>query len=165
MSAPLPEKHGGDLAGRLSLRVWLRLLSCASAIEKRVRQGLAAEFGTTLPRFDVLAALERRPDGMTMGELSRALLVSNGNVTAIVRALAGDGLVRAGPEAGDRRASRVRLTPAGAARFAAMAGAHHQWVEDLLAGLAAPEREALYRGLGGLKQSIAAASPGAQDAA
>lgn len=161
--APIPEKHGGDLAGHSSLRLWLRLLSCAMAIEKRVRQGLAAEFGTTLPRFDVLAALERRAEGMTMGQLSRALLVSNGNVTAVVRALAAEGLVTAEPVASDRRASRVRLTPQGRARFAAMAAAHHQWVEDLLAGVAPAVREELYRNLGRLKQSIAAATPGAPD--
>jgi DNA-binding MarR family transcriptional regulator len=161
--APMPEKHGGELAGRSSVRVWLRLLSCTMAIEKRVRRGLAAGFATTLPRFDVLAALERRPEGMTMGELSRALLVSNGNVTAIVRALAAEGLVAAEPVATDRRASRVRLTAAGAARFAAMAAAHHQWVEDLFAGLAPAEREALYTRLGRLRQSIAAAAQGAND--
>ena len=154
----IPEKHGGELAGRSSVRLWLRLLSCAMAIEQRVRRGLAADFATTLPRFDVLAALERRPGGMTMGELSRALLVSNGNVTAIVRALAADGFVSTAPVATDRRASRVRLTPLGAERFAAMAAAHHQWVDDLLAGLGAGERDALYAHLGRLKQSIAAAS-------
>lgn len=161
--AAMPGKHGGAPAGRGSLRVWLRLLGCTIAIEKRVRRGLSAGFATTLPRFDLLAALERRPEGMTMGELSRALLVSNGNVTAIVRALAADGLVAAEPVATDRRASRVRLTPNGAARFAEMAAAHQRWIEDLLAGLAPAEREALYTQLGRLRQSIAAVSDGAED--
>jgi DNA-binding MarR family transcriptional regulator len=153
----IPEKHEGAAADRLSLRLWLRLLSCTMAIESRMRQRLAAAFGTTLPRFDVLAALERRPEGMTMGELSRALLVSNGNVTAVVKALAAEGLVRAEPVATDRRASRVRLTVDGGARFAAMAAAHQLWVEDLLADLDPGERDALYRNLGRLKQSIATA--------
>jgi len=164
VSAPaaIPEKLGGAPAERLSVRVWLRLLSCAMAIEKEVRGGLAERFATTLPRFDVLAALERSPDGMTMGALSRALLVSNGNVTAVVRTLAREGLVSAEPVESDRRASLVRLTPLGARRFAAMAAAHHEWIEGLLGGLGADEREALYRSLGRLKASIAAGRGGSR---
>lgn len=148
---------------RLSLRVWLRLFSCTRLIEKRVRQGLGGQFDTTLPRFDILAALERCPEGMTMGALSRALLVSNGNVTAVVRTLTRDGLVTVEPLASDRRASRVRLTPAGARRFEAMAAAHQGWIEALLGGLAPDERETLYVSLGRLKASIAAARPTRSD--
>ncbi len=81
------EKHDGALADRSSVRLWLRLLSCTMAIEKDVQRRFA-ERGATLPRFDVLAALDRQPEGMTMGALSRALLVSNGNVTQLVQKLA-----------------------------------------------------------------------------
>jgi DNA-binding MarR family transcriptional regulator len=151
---PIPEKHGGALGGPMSVRVWLRLLSCTMAIEKQVQRGLAGTFGTTLPRFDVLAALERRRDGMTMGELSRALLVSNGNVTGLVRGLAADGLVEVEPLPSDRRATRVRLTGKGAAAFETMAAAHHGWIETLLAGLDARDRRALHDSLGRLKLSL-----------
>lgn len=150
----IPEKHDGELGDRSSVRLWLRLLSCATAIEKQVQRRLAEQFATTLPRFDVMAALDRRSEGMTMGELSRALLVSNGNVTAIVRRLADSGHVTVAPLPGDRRASLVRLTPAGARHFAALASAHHAWIDMLLAELPGAERRTLFDALGRLKQSL-----------
>lgn len=154
----IPEKHDGDLAGRSSLRVWLRLLSCTMTIEKIVQRRLAESFQTTLPRFDVMAALERRPDGMAMGELSRALLVSNGNVTAIVQKLAKDGHVAIAPLPSDRRTQIVRLTPEGKMYFSKLAKVHHNWIDDLLAGLEQDEREALYAALGHLKRSLGEAA-------
>lgn len=148
------EKHDGALADRSSVRLWLRLLSCTMAIEKDVQRRLADK-GATLPRFDVLAALDREPEGMTMGALSRALLVSNGNVTPLVQKLARDGLVRIAPSPADRRASIVRLTAKGCADFAGLAAAHHDWIDALLAGMDAGAREILYHALGELKRSIA----------
>ncbi|HVM38732.1 MAG TPA: MarR family transcriptional regulator [Sphingomicrobium sp.] len=150
----IPEKHDGELGDRSSVRLWLRLLSCTMAIEKQVQRRLAAQFDTTLPRFDVMAALDRRGEGMTKSELSRALLVSNGNVTAIVRKLAQSGHVSVAPLPSDRRASLVRLTPAGRRHFGALASAHHDWIDELLAGLAGPERRTLFQALGRLKQSL-----------
>ena len=153
----IPEKHDGELAERSSVRLWLRLLSCTITIEKILQRRLAEQFETTLPRFDVMAALERRPDGMAMGELSRALLVSNGNVTSIVQKLAKDGHVAIAPLPSDRRSSIVRLTPLGKRYFAELASAHHDWIDALLAGLGGKERAALYEALGDLKQSLGAA--------
>src|SRR5690606_13847978 len=80
--ATLPEKHDGGVTEPEAVRLWLRLLTCSMTIEKRVRRRLAEQFDTTLPRFDVLAALDRNPKGLTMGQLSQALLVSGGNLTA-----------------------------------------------------------------------------------
>jgi len=148
------EKHDGALADRSSVRLWLRLLSCAMAIEKDVQRRLG-EMGATLPRFDVLAALDRNPGGMTMGALSRALLVSNGNVTQLVQKLTKDALVRIAPSPADRRASIVRLTARGRAHFDGLAAAHHDWIDALLAGMDADARETLYHALGELKRSIA----------
>lgn len=148
------EKHDGALADRSSVRLWLRLLSCTMAIEKDVQRRFAGR-GATLARFDVLAALDRHPDGMNMGALSRALLVSNGNVTQLVQKLAKDGLVRIAPSPADRRASIVRLTGKGRAEFAGLAAAHHDWIDALLAGMDAGSRENLYQALGDLKRAIA----------
>lgn len=148
------EKHDGALADRSSVRLWLRLLSCTMAIEKDVQRRFAGR-GATLARFDVLAALDRHPDGMNMGALSRALLVSNGNVTQLVQKLAKDGLVRIAPSPADRRASIVRLTAKGGAEFAGLAAAHHDWIDALLAGMDAGSRENLYQALGDLKRAIA----------
>lgn len=157
-AATIREKHDGELADRSSVRLWLRLFSCTMAIEKVVQRNLAEQFGSTLPRFDVLAALARRPEGMAMGELSRALLVSNGNVTAIVKKLVADGLVSIAPLESDRRTSIVRLTAEGERHFGALADAHHDWVDVLLMDLDSKRREALYEELGALKLALGAAT-------
>ena len=157
-AAAIREKHDGELADRSSVRLWLRLLSCTMAIEKMVQRNLAERFDSTLPRFDVLAALARHPDGMAMGELSRALLVSNGNVTAIVKKLAADGLVGIAPLESDRRSSIVRLTAVGQRHFDRLATAHHDWVDELLMGLDSKRREALYEELGALKGALGQAT-------
>jgi DNA-binding MarR family transcriptional regulator len=155
MTPPLREKHDGMADDRSALRLWLRLLSCTMIVEKRIKRRFAERFATTLPRFDVLAALDRAPDGLAMSALSRALLVSNGNVTALVQALQRDGLVELTPSGSDRRVSIVRLTAAGAAHFAALAAAHHHWIEAIFAGIEPPQREALLELLDALKLSIA----------
>ena len=156
----VPEKHAGDpgahAAAADTLRLWLRLLSCTTAIEKRLRRGLD-DHATTLPRFDVLAALDRAPDGLTLGALGRALLVSNGNMTGLVRTLEADGHLTLAPDPADRRATVARLTPGGRTHFAALARAHHGWVDAMFAGLGADKRAALYALLGELKHSIAEA--------
>lgn len=149
------EKHDGEWAGRTSLRLWLRLLTCTTIMEKRIRRRLSDRYEATLPRFDVLAALERNPDGMTMGALSRALLVSNGNMTGVVQALSRDKLVGIEPSPTDGRASIVRLTSKGKDYFGGLAIAHHEWVEGMLAGMGLVDREALYVLLGALKDSLA----------
>jgi len=154
----IAEKHGGALDERASIRIWLRLLSCTMTIEKLVQRRLGTDFASTLPRFDVLAALDRRTEGMTMGELSRALLVANGNVTAIVQSLRRDALVVTTPHPSDGRSSVVSLTPAGRAHFAEMAVAHHGWIDDLFASLTAQEGDALYAALGHLKTSLGEAT-------
>jgi DNA-binding MarR family transcriptional regulator len=133
-----------------ALRIWLRLLTCTQLIERRVRSGLREEFGTTLPRFDLMAQLERHPEGLKMNELSRLLMVTGGNVTAIVDQLEKEGLVERGSPA-DRRAWLIRLTPAGKKSFAEMARAHEQWVVELLAGLTSRERDELLKLLAKLK--------------
>jgi DNA-binding MarR family transcriptional regulator len=147
------EKHDGALGDRSSVRVWLRLLSCTMAIEKEVQRRFAAA-GMTLPRFDVLAALDRHGE-MNMGALSRSLLVSNGNTTQLVQKLVRDGLVEMRKPPADRRESIVRLTGEGRRTFAALADAHSGWIDDMLGDLNFTQREKLYVALGMLKLSIA----------
>jgi DNA-binding MarR family transcriptional regulator len=124
------------------------------AIEKNVQRRFAAR-GATLPRFDVLAALDRHPEGLTMTALSGALLVSNGNATQLVQKLARDGLVRMRTAPGDRRSSIVRLTREGRIEFDRLAAAHHDWIDALLADMDGGARETLYHALGDLKRAIA----------
>ncbi|HTP84936.1 MAG TPA: MarR family transcriptional regulator [Alphaproteobacteria bacterium] len=142
---------------KLELRVWLRLLTCANLIEQRVRAGLREEFDVTLPRFDVLAQLDRAPEGLSMGELSDRLMVSNGNVTGLVDRLVDEGLVLRVPSPQDRRQSRVTLAPAGKRSFDAMTPQHERWIDDLFAGLSRPEMAQLLELLAKLKRSVTAA--------
>ncbi len=117
------------------LRLWLRLYAATSVIEREMRRFLRARFATTLPRFDLMAALERAPDGLSMGDLSQRLMVTGGNVTAVVAGLERDGLVVRRQPASDRRTSCVALTAQGRAAFAAMAREHEQWIDRLLADM------------------------------
>lgn len=139
---------------RLELRAWLRLLTCANMIEADVRRRLRAEFGITLPRFDLMAQLDRASGGLTMGELSRRLMVSGGNVTGLIDRLVTEGLVERRPAPGDRRSQLVRLTAAGKRAFDAMTPAHARWIDELMGGLDRADLEALHALLGRLKHSI-----------
>jgi len=134
-----------------ALRLWLRLLTCSQLIEREVRRRLRERFATTLPRFDLLSQLERNPRGLKMGELSRLLMVTGGNVTGIVDQLVKEGLVERADDAADRRAWRVRLTRSGEKAFAEMAREHEAWVAGLLAGLTRKESDALMQLLARLK--------------
>lgn len=136
------------------LKLWLRLLTCSNLIESEVRARLRARFGTTLPRFDLLAQLDRAPDGLTMGELSSRLMVSNGNVTGLTDALEREGLVSRAPEPEDRRSLRIRLTPAGKGAFDAMTPVHEEWIEMMMNGLTRGEMAHLLELLGKLKHSV-----------
>jgi DNA-binding MarR family transcriptional regulator len=142
VSAPLPSARR-DAESKVRLRLWIRLLRATRVIEGETRERFKTQFNVTLPRFDVMAALYRKPDGMLMSEISRFLLVSNGNVTGIVDRLASDGFVVRSQRDGDRRTSFVRLTPEGRAVFADMSAAHEDWIDKLLGSVTAREAEQL----------------------
>jgi DNA-binding MarR family transcriptional regulator len=126
-------------ASKDRLRLWLRLLGLTRHVDGHLRDKLRVEFKTTLPRFDVMAALSRHPEGLKMSQLSDVLRVSNGNVTGIADRLADEGLVERVPVPGDRRAMILRLTPAGNDEFAQQAAAHEAWINDILHGISATD--------------------------
>jgi DNA-binding MarR family transcriptional regulator len=140
------------------LRIWLRLLTCTNMIESRVRGRLRTNFATTLPRFDMLAQLDMAAreshEGLTMGELARRLLVSNGNLTGLTSRLVKEGLVTRATSSHDRRAQRVRLTAAGKRAFDAMAADHRRWIESMLGGMDGAESKLLYELMGRLKDTV-----------
>ena len=141
-----------------ALRLWLRLLTCTQLIEKDVRSRLRDLFGTTLPRFDLMAQLERAPLGLKMNELSSRMMVTGGNVTGITDQLVREGLVdRVGVQE-DRRACRVRLTAKGRRLFREMAAQHEHWVVDAFSNLSAKELATLHRLLGKVKDHARAAA-------
>lgn len=137
-----------------ALRLWLRLLSCTVRIENKVRHRLRRDFNTTLPRFDLMAQLERSAGGLRMSELSKRLMVSGGNVTGITDQLEREGLVTREPCPDDRRACTVRLTFGGLKRFREMAVRHEQWIIELLGGLSRDEKQAMINELGKVKMHI-----------
>jgi DNA-binding MarR family transcriptional regulator len=142
VSAPLGAA-AQESVSKSRLRLWIRLLRASRLIEGVTRERLKSQFNATLPRFDVMAALYRTPDGMLMSEISRFLMVSNGNVTGIVDRLVSDGLVVRSQRDGDRRTSFINLTRKGRALFAAMAAAHEGWVDELLGTISARDAEQL----------------------
>ncbi|HVL77336.1 MAG TPA: MarR family transcriptional regulator [Noviherbaspirillum sp.] len=149
-----------DLESRLTqddhqaLKLWLRMLSCTVMIENEIRSRLRAEFNVTLPRFDLMAQLERHPDGLRMGELSRRMMVTGGNITGITDQLEQEKLVVRVPDPADRRAYTVKLTPAGRRAFEKMAAVHEQWITELTGALSAQEKAKLLELLSKLKQGL-----------
>ena len=134
-----------------ALRLWLRLLTCTQLVEKQVRSQLRERFDTTLPRFDLMAQLERAPDGLKMNEVSRRMMVTGGNVTGITDQLVAEGLVDRVDVAGDRRAYRVCLTAKGRRLFNEMAGQHEQWIVDAFSSLSDKDVATLNKLLGKVK--------------
>jgi DNA-binding MarR family transcriptional regulator len=144
------EARAGD-DDHQTVKLWLRLLSCSTQIEQEIRSRLRQRFATTLPRFDYLAQLERHPGGLRMSALTRYLMVTGGNVTALTDQLVAEGWVERSPDPADRRSLIVRLTRVGRTRFLAMAREHEAWLLDLLSGFGAGQREQLYELLGQLR--------------
>ncbi|MBV9567088.1 MAG: MarR family transcriptional regulator [Hyphomicrobiales bacterium] len=145
--------HEHEDGHQAQLRLWLRLLSFSALVESQIRRRLREDFRTTLPRFDLMAQLERADDGMTLNELSKRMMVTNGNVTGLVERLVAEGIVERRPAPKDRRAQFVRLTALGRRLFQRMAGAHGRWLAVLFSGLDEKEMERMMALLGKAKLS------------
>jgi DNA-binding MarR family transcriptional regulator len=143
-----PGDHGAEL------RLWLRLLTCSTLVETEIRRRLREKFDCTLPRFDLMAQLERARDGMVLGELSKRMMVSPGNMTALVERLVESGHISRTASPADRRVQIIALTPFGRAEFKTMADAHAEWVAELFGDLSSKDSEALLERLGKLKRSV-----------
>ena len=165
MHDTLEQKEGADLdlASRLtqdhhqSLKLWLRMLSCTVRIENEIRSRMRATFDITLPRFDLMAQLERYPQGLRMGELSRRMMVTGGNITGITDQLEQEKLVVRVPDQKDRRVYTVKLTEAGRRAFADMAVVHEGWIAELLQDMSSEDKGQLIALLSQMKQHLTAA--------
>jgi DNA-binding MarR family transcriptional regulator len=150
---------GGDQETRvghgegMNIRLWLRLLTCTNLIEATIRRRLRDRYEITLPRFDAMAQLYRAPEGLQMSDLSRRMMVSNGNVTGVIDRLIAEHQVAARPDPTDRRRQIVSLTTAGRAAFEAMLPEHEAWVDEIMGGLTAAQSAELYHLLAVLKAS------------
>jgi DNA-binding MarR family transcriptional regulator len=149
-----------DLTTRLTgehhqaLKLWLRMLACTVRVEDTIRSRLRTTFGITLPRFDLMAQLERHPDGLRMGELSRRMMVTGGNVTGIADQLEREQLVLREPDPQDGRAFVIKLTPLGRTAFAGMAAVHEGWVADLFRDIPAADKATMIALLDSMKQHL-----------
>ncbi|MEA2881078.1 MAG: hypothetical protein QOH32_297 [Bradyrhizobium sp.] len=142
-----PEDHGDEL------RLWLRLLTCTNLIEGEVRGRLRERFGVTLPRFDLMAQLDRAPDGMTLSDISKRMMVSNGNVTGLVERLVESGHLDRRTSDQDRRVQVIRLTKLGRTEFRKMATEHESWIADMFSDLGDKDVRELMRLLARTKAS------------
>ena len=155
-----PQDAALDLASRLtqdhhqSLKLWLRMLSCTVRIENEIRSRMRATFDITLPRFDLMAQLERHPQGLRMGELSKRMMVTGGNITGITDQLEQENLVVRVPDAKDRRVYTVKLTDAGQRTFAEMAVVHEGWIADMLQAISPQDKGQLIHLLSHMKQHL-----------
>jgi DNA-binding MarR family transcriptional regulator len=149
-----------DMTARLTgehhqaLKLWLRMLACTVRVEDAIRSRLRSTFDITLPRFDLMAQLERHPDGLRMGELSKRMMVTGGNVTGIAAQLEREQLVARVPDPQDGRAFVVRLTPAGRAAFTEMAAVHEGWVVELFQDIPAADKARMIALLDTMKQKL-----------
>jgi DNA-binding MarR family transcriptional regulator len=142
------------------LRLWLRLLTCTTLIEGEIRSRLRDTFDVTLPRFDLMAQLDKTPNGMTLGELSQRMMVSNGNVTGLTERLVEQGLLERRPSPTDRRAQLVSLTTEGLRTFRTMARAHENWIAKIFSGLTSQDIDQLMKLLAKAKISARRAKTG-----
>lgn len=140
--------------GSRDVKLWLRLLSSVNLIETVLRQRMREQFGSTLPRFDMLAQLNRFPDGIKMGELSRLMLVTGGNITGLADSLEKEGMAVRVYDPSDRRSCRIKLTAVGKQQFDMMATAHQQWLNELMGNLPGKEKDQLYTLLGNFKSQL-----------
>ncbi|EUC01170.1 transcriptional regulator, MarR family [Rhizobium sp. CF080] len=145
--------QGAQGRSKPELRLWLRMLSTTKLISQEIRRRLRAEFGATLPQFDLMAQLYREKDGLRLGELSKRTMVTNGNVTGLVERLEADGYVQRVTPDGDRRVTVAKLTEAGMTLFAAMATAHEGWLQDMMADVDPRMVSALWSEIGTVKTS------------
>ena len=136
------------------LRVWLRMLSTTKLISQEIRRRLRAEFGATLPQFDLLAQLYREPEGLRLGEISKRTMVTNGNITGLVGRLEEDGLIYRETPGDDRRVTVAHLTDAGRLAFAEMARVHELWIQELMADIDHNAVSALVGSIDQLQRSV-----------
>jgi DNA-binding MarR family transcriptional regulator len=155
--------HGPHGNNKPETRLWLRMLSTTKLITNEIRRRLRAEFGATLPQFDLLAQLYRERDGLRLGELSKRTMVTNGNVTGLVERLEADGFVERVTPDGDRRVTVARLTPAGIDFFIGMAEAHENWLREIMADVDPDMVSSLWSEIGAVKASASNHLSGAAD--
>ena len=134
-----------------ALKLWLRMLACTTQIEDEIRRRLRARFDTSLPRFDYMAQLYRKPEGLRMKELTRYLMVTGANITGLTDELERDGMVERISSATDRRSWIVHLTVKGRTQFESMAAEHEGWILELFSCFDAKTLNQIYTQLGALR--------------
>lgn len=144
---------------RAEIRLWLRLLACTTLVSGKLRRNFREQFDFTLPRFELLAQLDFEPGGLVLGELSKRLMVSAGNITPILTRLIEEGYITRSPSSLDRRVQIVCLTVEGRKKFRRMAKKHGQWLNDMFQDVDGNDIEALVQQLSKLKRVLKDSEP------
>lgn len=140
--------------GSLETAVWLRLLGCTSMIHRYIRRNLKETFKLTMPRFDLLAQVARPPIGPSLGELSRRLLVTKGNITDIVARLEAVDLIERRRDDTDGRVQYVFLTESGRKLYDSIVPEHSHWLGELMQEVSEKDLATLFEALGILKAAL-----------
>lgn len=134
------------------------LVDILSEVLNYLRRGLSGKYSgrldpsLTSPQIFCLKAVGRQP-GTTMGDLARDLQTGPTAITGLVDRLEERGLVERVADPRDRRVIRVRLTPKGKETMEEFRRVRVHLVRELLNAMPPDSREALWRGLRGLRDS------------
>ncbi|MBE1498712.1 DNA-binding MarR family transcriptional regulator [Amycolatopsis lexingtonensis] len=113
----------------------------ASFLVNAVYAESAREYGLTVQQGQLLCVLMAQPYGM--GELGATLGLEKSSLTGLVDRAVRRGLVRREPDPDDRRAVHVVLTAEGRDLVEEFYAATCRRVDELAAGLPAPDRDRL----------------------
>jgi MarR family 2-MHQ and catechol resistance regulon transcriptional repressor len=124
-----------------ALALWVKLARASSTFGKLTERHIHS-FGLTEPQFAVIECLGHIGP-LTLGELSRKMLVSGGNITCVMGHLERDGLVERVHLRRDRRKVVAKLTPKGSRLFSSTFRKHAAYVGEIASVLNAREQDEL----------------------
>jgi DNA-binding MarR family transcriptional regulator len=124
-----------------ALQAWRQLVYTFIKCERRLEQRLAPH-GLALSQFEALVRVGRMP-GPTQQELAEALLLTKGNIGALVDRLGNLGLLERRPDTSDRRANRLYLKPEGLRLTGKLLEDHIVLIRQMLGPLSEPQQRVL----------------------
>ncbi len=133
-------RTGRRTADPLAHRAFRALLRANGRAVETLRAALRPR-GLTVPQFAALRSLG--DDALSLGDLSDHLLCSNSNATRLVDGLAERGWVQRVEDPGDRRVTRIQVTPSGRVIRESAAPDYDQVVREVMRRLSPQAQRAL----------------------
>ena len=133
-------QHEDGLAGLFS-----DLVRIETALWNQLDRKLETTHGLPLRWFEPMRIVSlAENEHLQVNEIAEALIITVGGTSKLVDRISDAGYFRREPDPGDRRVSRVVLTPAGKRKLASASKTHREELERLIAGtLDAKERRQL----------------------